>query len=136
MVNDNLLPVNTYGHLLRDIFEPTHESFLGILDVVITQNQEYSPIQPVHHGAPLRRTAECKVAQVKDSTVFRDGIIPISYQRLIHFLHRTEWPVAELDYVLMAEMRIRGKEQILSREPVLKYAYIVIRDHHIGLLPA
>ena len=122
MIQYDLLSIYADAHLLGHMFESVHEALLSVLHVVVPEYQIDLSIQPVVSRHPLPPASKCEIAQMKDRTILRNRFIPIADQCLIHFFYRLKRPVAELDNPFVEEMRVRCKEQVLSRELVLKKA--------------
>ena len=48
-----------------------------VLDVVVTGNKVYFPVQPVQYIYPFGRTSQTEIAQVKHDILWADHAVPV-----------------------------------------------------------
>ena len=84
--------------------------------IVIALHQQDSPVQPVDqpdellHGKPRR-----KVPKVENSTVFRNGLVPIPDEHLVHRLQVRE-SFAVLPCIFTVEVGVGGEEHFVGSQ--------------------
>ena len=119
VVQDDALTSNTNGHLLGHELEASHKSLLDVLHIVVAQNQIYLAVQAVHDVVPVLRPAEAEVSQVEHDAVLRNGLVPSADDFLVHLRSTSKGPAAEANDVLVAEMRICRKPDVVGFKFVL-----------------
>ena len=103
-----------YAHLHGHVLEPSEESLADVLQVVVAEDEIYPAVQPVKKPCPLSRTSQTEVAEMEDSVVLSDRLVPIGDYRLVHLIDIPERTVAKPDDVCMVEMRV-GREERMFR---------------------
>ena len=78
-----------------------------VLDVVVTGNKVYFPVQPVQYIYPFGRTSQTEIAQVKHDILWADHAVPVGNHRFIR-------PVAEPDDIGVVEVGVGCKEHPAS----------------------
>lgn len=114
MIQINLLFIHLDIHLHRYLLEVFRVILSQVLDVVVTDNEVYFPVQPVQYVYPFGRTAQTEITQVEHDILRSDHSIPISYNRFIHVRHILEWPVAKPDNIGVVEVGVGCKEHPAS----------------------
>ena len=114
VIEDDALATNAYGHLLRYLLKTMCIPGAHVLDIVISKDQIYLPMEPVHDVVPVGGVSLTEVTQVEYDAVFRDGFVPAADEFIIHFGGIPEGTVAECNDVVVAEMGIGSKPDVVQ----------------------
>ena len=81
--------------------------------VVIALDQQYRPMQPPYQfSGDIPWKMRCKVAKMKNNSIFRHCLVPKAYQGFVHFVNILElWPIRE-DFVAV-EVCIGREEEVV-----------------------
>ncbi len=99
-----------YPHLHGDVFKAPDKSLSYILQVVVTENQEYTAIKTIEHLSPFGCASKTEVSEMEDDVIIADRLIPVSYQCLVHLCRILERPLAVADYICVVEVGVRYKK--------------------------
>ncbi len=134
MVENDLLPVDDDRHLLRDVLKLVDIPRSHVLEVMIPEDKDDAPMQPVKEVVPFGRSSVTEIAKMEHRGVLRDSLVPVPDKRLIHFIHVFERTAAKTDDVGMPEVSVRREENILAGEFVEGCVFLINCFHiHIRL---
>ena len=131
MIQINLLLVDLDIHLHRYLLEVFRVILPQVLDVVVTGNKVYFPVQPVQYVYPFGRTAKTEIAQVKHDIFWADHAVPVRNNRFIHVRHILEGSVAEPDDIGVVEVGVGCKKHPASVKFIIHNLFI--HAHHCAV---
>ena len=121
-------------HLLRDVLKPVDVPRSHVLEVMVPEDKDDAPMQPVKEVVPFGRSSVTEIAKMEHQGVLLDSFVPVLDKRLIHFIHVFERTAAKTDDVGMPEVCVRREENILAGEFVEGCVFLVNCFHiHIRL---
>ena len=124
MIQINLLFIHLDIHLHRYLLEVFRVILPQVLDVVVTDNEVYFPVQPVQYVYPFGRTAQTKITQVEHDILRTDHAVPVGYYRFIHVRYILERPAAEPDDIGMIEVGVGCKEHPASVKFIIHNLFV------------
>lgn len=116
MVEQNNLSVYRYALFQAYVSEAFHDGPVDELKVMVSEYKMYVPFQLVKYFVPYRLVSPAEVTEMEYYAVFRNGLVPIIDERLIHLVNNLEWPLSMFDDIVMEEMGVRCKEHLMGRE--------------------
>ena len=121
----DLLPVDDDRDLLRDVLKPVDIPRPHVLEVMVPEDKDDAPMQPVKEVVPFGRSSVTEITKMEHQGVLRDSLVPVLDKHLIHFIHVFERTAAKTDDVGMPEVCVRREEYILAGEFVEGCVFLV-----------
>ena len=118
MVENDGLPPYTDCHLLGNLDETPHETLLDLFHVVVAEDEVYLAIEAAQDIVPFPGASECEIPQVEDYAIWRNSLVPVPDQGIVHLGYILERAGAKLQNILMVEVRVRSEPDLVRLKGV------------------
>ena len=115
-----------YAHLHGYMLEPSEKSLSDVLQVVVAKDEIDFAVQAVKKPCPLCRAPQAEVAEMEDSVVLSDRLVPIGDYRLVHLIDIPERSVAKPDDVRMVEMRVGSEKRMFRIKLEIHFLFLFL----------
>ena len=124
MIQRHLLLIYLDIHLHCYLLEVFRVILPQVLDVVVTGNKVYFPVQPVQYVYPFGRTAQTEITQTEHYILRIDHAVLVRNNRLIHVRYILKGSVAEPDDTGVVEAGVGCKGHSASVKFIIYNLFI------------